>query len=199
MKKTFTLFLLLLSISILSNAQKPDGNIKGKLVDTLGKIAVADATISLMKSADSSLVTFTLSNQQGNFEIKGLAPGDYKLIISHQAYEPFTRVVSITESRKQVDLGEVRFNKNIKTLGEVVVTSNVPIVVKNDTVQFNADAFRTKPNATAEDLLKKLPGVEVDKEGNVKAQGEQVQKVYVDGKEFFGNDPKLSMLRFSEC
>ena len=192
MKKTFTLFLLLLSISILSNAQKPDGNIKGKLVDTLGKIAVADATISLMKSADSSLVTFTLSNQQGNFEIKGLAPGDYKLIISHQAYEPFTRVVSITESRKQVDLGEVRFNKNIKTLGEVVVTSNVPIVVKNDTVQFNADAFRTKPNATAEDLLKKLPGVEVDKEGNVKAQGEQVQKVYVDGKEFFGNDPKLA-------
>ena len=192
MKKTFTLFLLLLSIPILSNAQKPDGNIKGKLVDTLGKIAVADATISLMKSADSSLVTFTLSNQQGNFEIKGLAPGDYKLIISHQAYEPFTRVVSITESRKQVDLGEVRFNKNIKTLGEVVVTSNVPIVVKNDTVQFNADAFRTKPNATAEDLLKKLPGVEVDKEGNVKAQGEQVQKVYVDGKEFFGNDPKLA-------
>ncbi|MBK5271092.1 MAG: TonB-dependent receptor, partial [Bacteroidia bacterium] len=73
-----------------------------------------------------------------------------------------------------------------------VVNSEAPIQVKNDTVQFNASGFKTKPNATVEDLLKKLPGVEVDKEGNVKSQGEQVQKVYVDGKEFFGNDPKLA-------
>lgn len=192
MKKTFTLVLLLLAIYLQSNAQRPDGSIKGKLIDTLGKLPVADATVSLMNITDSSLVTFTLSNPQGIFEIKGLAEGTYRLFISHQAYEPFTRRVTITPTDKLADLGELKFNKNIKTLGEVVVTSNVPIVVKNDTVQFNADAFRTKPNATAEDLLKKLPGVEVDKEGNVKAQGEQVQKVYVDGKEFFGNDPKLA-------
>ncbi len=74
----------------------------------------------------------------------------------------------------------------------MTIISSVPIQVKDDTVQFNASAFKTKPNATVEDLLKKLPGVEVDKEGNVKAQGEDVQKVYVDGKEFFGNDPKLA-------
>jgi hypothetical protein len=74
----------------------------------------------------------------------------------------------------------------------VVVTSESPIQVKNDTVQFNASGFKTLPNATAEDLLKKLPGVEVDNEGNVKSQGEAVQKVLVDGKEFFGNDPKLA-------
>src|SRR5260221_3337459 len=71
-------------------------------------------------------------------------------------------------------------------------TNESPIKVKNDTVQFNANGFKTKPNATAEDLIKRLPGMEVDKDGNVKSQGEQVQKVYVDGKEFFGNDPKLA-------
>jgi hypothetical protein len=74
----------------------------------------------------------------------------------------------------------------------VVVTGDAPIRVINDTVQFNSSGFKTPPNATAEDLIKKLPGMEVDKEGNVKSQGEQVQKVVVDGKEFFGNDPKLA-------
>ena len=192
MKKTITLLTFILSFILGAQAQRPDGSIKGKLVDTLAGQPIADATISVLNVTDSSLITFTLSNKQGSFEIKGLAEGQYKLIISHQAYEPFTRLVSITADRKQQDLGEVKVDKNIKALGEVVVTSNIPIVVKGDTVQFNADAFKTKPNATAEDLLKKLPGVEVDKDGNIKAQGEQVQKVYVDGKEFFGNDPKLA-------
>jgi hypothetical protein len=73
-----------------------------------------------------------------------------------------------------------------------VVVSAPPISVKKDTVEFNASAFKTKPNSNAEDLLKKIPGVQVDKDGNVKAQGEDVQKVYVDGKEFFGTDPKLA-------
>ncbi|HEX5652190.1 MAG TPA: outer membrane beta-barrel family protein [Chitinophagaceae bacterium] len=192
MKKTFTLLVFALSLIISARAQKADGSIKGKLTDSLARQPIADATISLMKTADSSLVTFTLSNQQGSFEINGLAPGDYKLIISHQAYELITRLVSITPTKKLADLGVIKVDKDVKALGEVVVTSNIPIVVKGDTVQFNAEAFKTKPNASAEDLLKKLPGVEVDKDGNIKAQGEQVQKVYVDGKEFFGNDPKLA-------
>lgn len=192
MKKNFTLFFLLLVLATAVQAQKTDGSIRGKLMDTLAKASIPDATISLIKTADSSLITFTLSNKQGVFEIKGLVEGDYKLVISHQSYQPFSKLVTIKALQWQVELGDLIVEKNIKSLGEVVVTSNVPIVVKNDTVQFNADAFKTKPNATAEDLLKKLPGVEVDKDGNVKAQGEQVQKVYVDGKEFFGNDPKLA-------
>src|SRR4029450_12073842 len=99
---------------------------------------------------------------------------------------------SINDSSKIVELGNLAVVKDIKTLQGVTVTSEAPIRVMNDTVQFNASGLKTQPNATAEDLLKKLPGVEVDKEGNVKAQGEQVQKVLVDGKEFFGTDPKLA-------
>ena len=192
MKKIFTLFVLTLFFFTAVQAQKADGNIKGKLIDTAAKQPVSDATISVINSRDSSLITFTLSNKQGAFEIKGLAEGNYRLVISHQGYMEFKKVVSITSNKKLIDLGTLPVQKEYKTLGEVVVTSESPIQVKNDTVQFNASGFKTPPNATAEDLIKKLPGMEVDKEGNVKSQGEQVQKVYVDGKEFFGNDPKLA-------
>lgn len=187
--------LAILALSLVcycSYAQKADGSITGKLVDTAGKQPISDATVSLLQAKDSSLVTFTLTNKQGLFEIKGLAAGNYRLIITHQVYTEIKKNVSLTEDKKQLNVGEINPAKDVKTLEGVVVTNEAPIVVKNDTIQFNASGFRTQPNATAEDLIKKLPGMEVDKEGNVKSQGEQVQKVYVDGKEFFGNDPKLA-------
>jgi len=187
------LALLALSFGFYSSyAQKADGSITGKLVDTASKQPISDATVSLVQAKDSSLVTFTLTNKQGLFEIKGLAVGNYRLIITHQVYMEIKKNVSITDDKKQVNVGEITPAKDFKTLEGVVVTNEAPIVVKNDTIQFNASGFKTPPNATAEDLIKKLPGMEVDKEGNVKSQGEQVQKVYVDGKEFFGNDPKLA-------
>ena len=174
------------------NAQKADGNIKGQLMDTAGKQPIADATISVLNAKDSSVTTFTLSNKLGVFEVKGLQEGNYRLLITHRGFETLKKTVSVTAATKAIELGSLVLQKDYKTLGEVVVSSESPIQVKNDTVQFNTSGFKTQPNATAEDLLKKLPGMEVDKEGNVKSQGEQVQKVYVDGKEFFGNDPKLA-------
>ncbi len=192
MKKILTLVTLTLSLFTVAQAQKTDGIIRGKLTDTAAKQPIVDATISVIHTKDSSLVTFTLSNKQGAFEIKGLEDGEYQLVFSHQAYQAFKKNVTITADKRTADFGDIAVAKDFKSLGEVVVTNTVPITVKGDTVQFNAEAFKTKPNATAEDLLKKLPGVEVDKEGNVKAQGEQIQKVYVDGKEFFGTDPKLA-------
>ncbi len=192
MKKTLLLFLLVLFFSSLLRAQKADGNIKGKLVDTSAKQALSDATVSLLNAKDSSLVTFTLTNKQGVFEIKGLETGSYNLLITLQGYQSIKKLISVTANNNQIDLGEVPVHKEYKTLSEVVVNTEPPVVIKEDTVQFNTSAFKTKPNATVEDLLKKLPGVEVDKDGNVTSQGEQIQKVYVDGKEFFGTDPKLA-------
>src|SRR5690606_20439510 len=88
--------------------------------------------------------------------------------------------------------GMVNMSKQYTSLNEVIVKNIVPIIVNGDTVQFNSNAFNTKPNATAEDLLKKLPGVQVDKEGNELAQGEDVQRAIVGGKELFGKDPKMA-------
>ncbi|MCY7309411.1 MAG: TonB-dependent receptor family protein [Chitinophagaceae bacterium] len=192
MKKIFTLSLLFFALIITAQAQRFDGSIKGKLIDTAAKQPIADATVSILNAKDSSLATFTLSNKQGIFEVKGLGVGDYRVIISSKGYMEFNKTASITATSKSIDFGNLEVQKDYKTLEGVVVTSESPIQVKNDTIQFNASGFKTLPNATAEDLLKKLPGVEVDKDGNIKSQGETVQKVLVDGKEFFGNDPKLA-------
>ena len=192
MKKILTLSFLFFAVIITAQAQKFDGSIKGKLMDTITKLPIADATVSVLNAKDSSLATFTLSNKLGVFEVKGLGEGDYRVIISSKGFVEFKKSVSITATTKAVDFGNLAVEKDYKTLEGVVVVSESPIVVKNDTIQFNASGFKTLPNATVEDLLKKLPGVDVDNEGNVKAQGEAVQKVLVDGKEFFGNDPKLA-------
>lgn len=191
MRKLTVLLGLILTAGLLQ-AQKSNGLIRGKLVDSTVQQPIADATLTLLQAADSTLVTFTLSNKDGVFEIRGLVAGNYRLLISHEGFDPGSRMLAITDSKKELDLGTIYPSKNYKTLGEVVVTNEAPIVVKNDTIQFNASGFRTQANATVEDLLKKLPGMEVDREGNVKSQGEQVQRVLVDGKEFFGNDPKLA-------
>ncbi len=192
MKQIFTLSLFLFALLTAAQAQKADGSIKGKLIDTTAKQPIVDATVSILNAKDSSLATFTLSNKQGAFEVKGLTEGDYRIVVSSKGYTEFKKTVSITSAIKAIDLGNLAVEKDYKTLEGVVITSESPIQVKNDTIQFNASGFKTQPNATVEDLLKKIPGMEVDKEGNIKTQGESVQKVLVDGKEFFGNDPKLA-------
>ncbi|HKB42790.1 MAG TPA: TonB-dependent receptor, partial [Chitinophagaceae bacterium] len=192
MKKIFTLLFFTVILLSISHAQNTDGSIKGKLIDTAAKQPISDATVSAINAKDSSLASYTLSDKQGAFQIKNLDTGKYRLVITHQGYTETKKPFSITIVKKTIDLGNLIIQKDYKTLAGVTVTSESPIQVKNDTVQFNANGFKTKPNATAEDLIKRLPGMEVDKDGNVKSQGEQVQKVYVDGKEFFGNDPKLA-------
>ena len=189
-----SLIVLLLSLLSLEPvlAQRADGSIKGKLIDSTTKQPVVDATVSVISAGDSSLASFTLSSKLGLFEIKNLLPGNYKLVVSSKGLQEIRKPFSITTDTKLVDVATLVMTKDYKMLEGVTITSESPIVVKNDTVQFNASGFKTIPNATVEDLLKKIPGMEVDKEGGVKAQGEQVQRILVDGKEFFGNDPKLA-------
>jgi hypothetical protein len=179
-------------LGLFSFAQKPMGSITGTLADSTGKEPLAGATVSVLLQKDSSLVTYTVTDPKGSFAIKDLADNPYILTVSFRGFKAFEKRFSITEARPSADMGNIILKKDINTLDELVLVSNVPIQIKGDTTQFNASAFKTVPNANAEDLLKKLPGVEVDADGNVKAQGEDVTKIYVDGKEFFGNDPKMA-------
>jgi hypothetical protein len=186
------LLILLVFITASAGAQKVTGSVKGVLQDNAGE-ALPDATVSVMAAKDSTLISFTLTSNSGFFEIKNIDSGSYYLLISYLGYETLKKPFSIAADNKDLDLKAVKMaDANYKTMQEVVVTDVAPIKVKGDTLSYNANAFKTKPNATVEDLLKKLPGVQVDRDGTVKAQGENVQKVYVDGKEFFGNDPKLA-------
>jgi len=191
MKKIFTLFILVLAITATGFAQKRiSGSVQGKLLDTLFKDNLSGATITVL-ATDSTVVTYTLANDKGEFVIKDLDAGKYRLAITYQGYSPRYRRFTISADSTLVKFGTIYMDKKNTMLAEVIVEAP-PIQVKQDTVEYRADAFKTKPNSTAEDLLKKLPGVQVDKDGNVKAQGEDIQKVYVDGKEFFGTDPKLA-------
>jgi hypothetical protein len=186
----FTLFLF--SFCAIAKAQK-NGSAKGIAFDTLGKQAVANATITLMQKKDSSLISFTMTDNNGRFELTNIQNGEYRLLITHVNYHNTNQVLKIDDEHKNVNLGNIVMNNRNKILSEVTVTAEAPpVTLVGDTIQYNAGSFKTQPNANVEDLLKKLPGVKVEKDGTVKAQGEKVQKVLVDGKEFFGNDPKIA-------
>jgi hypothetical protein len=190
--RQFCLCAIFLSSCILAVAQK-NGVVKGVAFDTLSKQPVASATITLMQRKDSSLVSFTMSDNSGRFEFTGIQNGEYRLLITHVNYHNSAQVFKMDDEHKIIDLGNIFMNDRSKVLSEVVVTSEAPpVTLVGDTIQYNAGSFKTQPNANVEDLLKKLPGVKVEKDGTVKAQGEKVQKVLVDGKEFFGNDPKVA-------
>ncbi len=187
-------FLLLLSACFTTTllAQK-SGSVKGVAFDTISKQPVAAATVTVLERKDSSLVTFTMTGDNGQFELSGLAKGEYRLMISHVNYHNSNKFFSVTESAKNAELGNVVMNDKVKVLEEVVLASEAPpVTLINDTIQYNAGSFKVPPNASVEQLLKKLPGVKVEKDGTIKAQGENVTKVLVDGKEFFGNDPKIA-------
>jgi hypothetical protein len=192
MKKLALAALVCILAAFSASAQKTNGTVKGVVQDSTAT-PISDATISVMHLPDSALVSFTVTLRNGDFEIKNLEPGNYSLITSFAGLQTLKKRFSITAETPIMDFGVLHLQRNYKLMDEVVITDDAPVKIIQDTIEFKADAFKSiKPNATVEDLLKKIPGMEVDKDGNVKSQGEQVQKVYVDGKEFFGTDPKLA-------
>lgn len=188
-----TLFILLLFTAQFVTAQN---KISGKVIDARYRFPLPGATVTIINPVDSAAVGFAVAGKTGLFEIKNLKKGNYILGVTYTGYRPFTKDLNITQPQFVIDLDTVFLQPDTVMMTSVVVQAP-PITVRKDTIEFRASSFKTKPNATVEDLLKKLPGVEVDKEGNVTAQGEEITKVYVDGKEFFLNDPKLATKNLS--
>ncbi len=188
-----TTLLLLLCLSFTATfAQTPSRfQIQGTAVDTLSA-ALPQATVMLLQRKDSSLINFVRANEKGFFTFKNIKKGDYILKISYVSYIPFQKNVLLNDV-EVVDLGELKMKPITKELFEVVVrTARAPLTIKGDTIEYNASSFKVPPGSTVEDLLRKLPGVQVDANGNIKAQGKEVRKVLVDGKQFFGSDPKAA-------
>ncbi|MBC5994649.1 outer membrane beta-barrel protein [Pontibacter cellulosilyticus] len=189
MKKLLPILLFLL-ISHVSFAQKYA--VKGRVLDNTS-VALPSATVLVLQAKDSSLVNFGATDVQGAFEIKGVSKGDYLFKVSFLGFDPYFQKIVFPEGATVLDMGTVKLQPQSNQLKEVLVQGEKsPVVIKKDTIEFNAGSFKTQPNAAVEELLKKLPGVEVDAEGNVSMQGERVNRVTVDGKEFFGRDPKMA-------
>lgn len=190
-KNAYFYFLSLFFLVCTSGMAQNKGSVKGRVVDSLDKAFVPGATISFQKMPDSTIVGFTMSDDLGYFEYKGLPLGNYQVIVKIVGSSVLRRNFAISPNQLEVNLGNLEMVP--ESIKEIVVKGEVaPVEIKQDTVEFNAAAFKTKPNANTEDLLKKLPGVEVARDGSVKAQGEQVRRVLVDGKPFFGDDPKIA-------
>lgn len=170
------------------------GSIKGKLVDSSGKQTLSLATITVFKAKDTSIITYRLSDPQGEFRVPGLPLNiPCRAVISFSGYRVIRKEFELTAAQPQLDLGTFKMLHDAQSLEEVLVTAErPPVSVKKDTIEFNATAFKTLPTALVEDLLKKLPGVDVDKDGNITVNGRAVNRILVDGKDFFGGDPKVA-------
>ena len=165
--------------------------IQGSLKDSIAGRALNSATVSLVYANDSSLVSFSRTNEAGLFNFKNVSPGSYLISVSYVGYIP-KWVPVITGTEKTVDMGLIYMN-DVNTMSTVTVTARrPPVVINGDSVEFNSENFKTAPNAVVEDLLKKMPGMEVDKSGGITVNGKKVTKVFVNGKEFFTGDPMMA-------
>ena len=189
MKKIFTLSILLF-LSAAAMAQTV-GTVKGKLLDSLNKQSLKDASITVLDSRDSTLEVFGLAKTDGTFYITNIPFGSRLVVIKFQGYDPISKLIVFSKGNATVDMGNIYMKTASNDLGNVTVTQSA-MRVKGDTVEVNASSFKTKPNAVAEDVLRKVPGMEVAKDGSIKSQGEAVQRVLVNGKRFFGDDPKMA-------
>lgn len=172
--------------------QDADGSVKGRITDTASNV-LNGATVTLINAKDTTKVHRALSNGKGVFMFSNIAPGLYDLRISYLGFQPADNYVGITARDMNINTGDIQLHQSYNENTTVIVSATIPTSLKNDTIAFSADNFGTKPNATVEDLLKKLPGVQVSDDGVVTAEGEQVTRVFVDGKRFFGSDPKLAI------
>lgn len=188
------IILLLFMCVAICTTSFSQATLKGKLIDSTAKIPLGLATVTVFKASDTAIITYRLSNPEGDFKIPGL-PFDVKcrVVVSYSGYIGYRKEFTVRSDQPVLDLGTVYMSPASVAMQEVVVyAERPPVVIKKDTVEFNASAFKTLPNALVEDLLKKLPGVQVDKDGNIMVNGKPVNRILVDGKTFFGDDPKMA-------
>ncbi len=188
--KRNSILLFFLFFSIYASAQK--ATLKGATIDTSENVKLVNTTITLLRSQDSTLYKFTRSKEGGTFEIDDLDTGKYVLMITRNRYADYFDVLSFAPGETK-NIGNVMLTTEANLLADVEVRTRIAAMrMKGDTLEFTADSFHVRQGASVEDLLKVLPGIQVDKDGNITAQGEKVQKVLVDGEEFFGDDPTVA-------
>jgi hypothetical protein len=191
MKKTTLLSIVLICLGIYSYSQ---GTLTGKIIDSSSKTPLGLATVSVFRAVDTVLLTYRLSNPDGELKVPGLPLNiQCRVVISFSGYGVYRKEFTLTNDKPTEHLGTVYMFTDAKSLDEVlVIAERPPVIIKKDTIEFNASAFKTLPNALVEDLLKKLPGVQVDRDGNIMVNGRPVNRILVDGKTFFGDDPKMA-------
>lgn len=185
---SFLIFLLLAAPAFAQSSY----HIKGYVIDPAENLKMENTSIAILHAKDSTLVTFTRATADGNFTINQLKSGNLILLATYPGYADYVEHFKLDSMNPGIDFGLINMTLKARLLQEVVVKGQTDAIkIKGDTTEYNAAAFVIQPNAKVEDLLKQFPGIQVDKDGKITAQGQTVTKVLVDGEEFFGDDPTL--------
>lgn len=191
--KNWKSLLLLASFFVTSFAWSQEMNVKGTVYDTTGTIPVENALAMAVRMKDSVLLGFTRSDKFGQFELKGFPADTFALTVDHPDFDEKVYYILGHSENHEITIPSIVMPAEMQDVEEVVIYAyKDPIYYKGDTLVYVADSFATHEGAVVEDLLKKLPGLSVDQDGNITSQGEQISKVLVDGDEFFGDDPTIA-------
>ncbi|ADR21236.1 hypothetical protein MATR_11350 [Marivirga tractuosa] len=194
MKKFSLIMVLLVGISCIelnAQSQVQKSTVFGILKDNSDGLPLVGATVLMVNVKDSARSKYSVADAEGKFQLNEVEQAFYKVRISYVGYKTFTKIIRITLA--ETDLGLIKLEPDVASLKEVIVKGDVIAVQQlGDTTQYNALAYKTNPDASAKDLVSKMPGIVVSSEG-VTANGESVEQVLLDGKRFFGQDPLLSL------
>ncbi|RZK40447.1 MAG: hypothetical protein EOO90_14840 [Pedobacter sp.] len=186
----FTSFFLL---NLSASAQQRVGTLKGKAIDIKTKKPIEFVSYAVKNVKDSTSIAMGATTTEGIFSAKGLPLGQYKFYMALIGYKPILKLFEITPQKLAIDFGEINLEEDAITLNSVLIKGELlPMIIKKDTIEFSADAFKAQSDASLEDALKMMPGMEIDKDGAITFNGRKIDRVLVDGKEFFGNDPKAA-------
>ena len=178
------LWLCLAAFSPAIFAQQSGVEIKGTIVEQGSNAPIEQATVRLLSVTDSAMVRGVVSSKNGSFSLKNVKKGNYLLHVTFVGFDPLYQPLQVSGKKNPVNVGKLELNDGSIELGEAVVVGKAPEVsVRNDTIEYNADSYKVTEGSVLEDLLKKMPGVEVDSEGKITVNGKEVKKVMVDGKE----------------
>ncbi|MDR0864299.1 MAG: outer membrane beta-barrel protein [Candidatus Symbiothrix sp.] len=184
--------LIFLLLSFSAFGQK-NITLSGTILDKVDNEPIVAGSVELLTAKDSTFVAGAISSAAGFFSFKNEPAGKYILKITYLGYNQLTKNVTLKADNPSMDLGKLYLETNDILLKEAVIEGKKPeVIVKNDTIEYDAGSFKVTENAVIEDLLKKMPGVEVDKDGKITVNGKEVKKFLVDSKEFFSDDPQVA-------
>ena len=178
--KKITSSVVILFLLAISSLQAQQSVLKGNISDTAIKQNLEHALISLLRAKDSTLYKFARADAQGNFEVKNLIPGKFKVVITYPGYADYVDDISVTD-QPVIALGKIGLTTKVHLLEDVIVRQQIAAIrMKGDTIEYKADSFKVRPGASVEEMLRKVPGFQIDKDGKITAQGEKIEKVLVE-------------------
>ena len=193
MRLKYLVVFLFFALAFLQKVSAQNMKVTGYVVDTTGQKPLANVSVLAVRMKDSLLLKYTRTNTEGYFELSNFKVDTFTLIVEHLELDARTYFILGNDGNNEINIPSVKMNMKTKQLDEVVIFANKnPIFYRGDTLVYIADSFKVGQNAVVEDLLKKLPGIKIDKDGQITSQGKEISQVLVDGDEFFGSDPTIA-------